>query len=218
MKNDHPSGPKVLLVEDHPAVRKGIRILLEQEGFVVTGLASGGEDALRLAGETAPQVVVVDLSLDREDGLDLIPRLRSLPTPPAVLIYTMHEEAHRVRAAFRAGALGYVTKRADTDHLVTGIREVREGRRYLGPLAARVLVEEGLEGEVTDPASVLSPREWAVYHLLGEGYGAAETGSRLGLSRKTVESYCQRIMVKLGVDGMKELRRHAIAHRLLRKP
>lgn len=207
-----PPPLRILLVEDHPAVRQGLALLLEQNGITVgASVRNGGEAVEALRGFT-PAAIVLDLALAGESGLDLLPRLTSLPSHVPVLVYSMHEDPHRVRKALAAGAAGYVTKNSDADHLVAGIRAVALGGRYLDPAAARAM-RDGPEALFpADPERVLSDRELKVFRLLGEGYGASDIGTRLGISRKTVESYCQRIMDKLGLDGMKALHLQAVAH------
>jgi DNA-binding NarL/FixJ family response regulator len=161
-----------------------------------------------------PAAIVLDLSLASENGLDLLPRLSALPSRIPVLVYSMHEDPLHVRRALAAGAAGYVTKNSDADHLVAGIRAVALGGRYLDPPAARAVRDDPAALLPADPERALSERELKVFRLLGEGFGASEIATRLGISRKTVESYFQRIMNKLGLEGMKALHRHAIAGRI----
>src|SRR5512135_590234 len=122
---------RVLLVDDHPAVREGLALLLAPEGIEVCAEAGGRADALARVEERRPDLAIVDLSLDGEDGLALISDLHGRAVP--VLVYSMHTGARRVGSAFEAGALGYVTKRAFHGILVQGIREVAAGRRFVSP-------------------------------------------------------------------------------------
>jgi len=206
-----PAPPiRVLLVDDHPAVLQGLALLLAPEGIDVCAEAGGRADALARVEERRPNLAIVDLSLDGEDGLALIADLHERAVP--VLVYSMHSDARRVRSAFAARALGYVTKREFHRVLVQGIREVAAGRRFVSPKAA-VALAESLTGSPADSAvQTLSPHERKVYELLGQGEGACEIAAALRISNHTVESYYARIQVKLDLNGMQELRRHAIEH------
>ncbi len=202
---------RILLVDDHPAVRRGLALLLGSEGMDVYAEAGGRVLALARVEERHPDLAIVDLSLDGEDGLTLVADLRQLDVP--VLVYSMHNDARRVGGAFAAGARGYVTKRELDGVLVQAIREVAAGRRFVSPDAA-VGFGETLNGTPPgdDAFDKLSPQERVVYQLLGRGEGIAEIAVALQISTRTAESYCARIRVKLSLNGMYELRRHAIDH------
>lgn len=201
---------RILLVDDHPAVREGLSLLLAPEGIEVCAEAGGRADALARVGERRPDLAIVDLSLDGEDGLALVADLHERAVP--VLVYSMHTDAQRVGSAFAAGALGYVTKRALHGVLVQAIREVAAGRRFVSPVAAAALAE-GLAGSPADDAvQKLSAHERKVYELLGQGEGTFEIAAALRVSSHTVESYYERIKVKLNLNGMYELRRRAIEY------
>lgn len=201
---------RVLLVDDHPAVREGLALLLAPDRIEVCAEAAGRADALARVEDSRPDVAIVDLSLDGEDGLTLISDLRARGVP--VLVYSMHYDARRVENAITAGALGYVTKRALHGVLVQGIREVAAGRRFLSPRAAAALAESLTDTPARDAVEKLSPHERQVYQLLGQGQDTSEIASALAVSAHTVESYYERIKVKLGLNAMHELRRHAIDH------
>jgi two-component system, NarL family, invasion response regulator UvrY len=195
---------RILLVDDHPAVRQGVAVLLAPDGIEVCAEAGNGAAALARLSESHPDLAVVDLSLDGEDGLPLVTEFtaRGLNT----LVYSMHEDARRVHAAFNAGALGYVTKREFHGVLVQGIREVAAGRRFVSPKAAAVLVDSQAPGTTRR----VSPREDHVYRLLGQGLNAAEIAAQLEISGHTAETYFSRLRNKLNLKTMHELRRHAI--------
>jgi DNA-binding NarL/FixJ family response regulator len=199
---------RLFLVDDHPAVREGLRLLLEQQGIVVCGDAGDAATALVSIPAAAPDVVMVDLSLGHESGLFLLRELAGLLPAVPLLVYSVHEDSFHVRQAFAAGAAGYVTKREVSALLRVAIGEVLAGRRYASPRVAEVLAAL-LSGE--GGTGSLSPRELEVYGLLGEGFGALAIAERLGVSRRTVDSYFARILEKLVVPGMEELRRRAIA-------
>lgn len=201
---------RILLVDDHPAMREGLALLLAPEGITVCASASSSADALALASAIPPDLALVDLSLGSENGLALIADLHARGVP--TLVYSMHEDAGHVESAFSAGALGYVTKRELHRVLVDAIREVAAGRRSLSPNAGVVLAERVTRPPASDFEQELSAQERQVFRLLGQGEGIREIAETMGISPRTVESYCARIQDKLGLDGMRELRRHAITH------
>lgn len=204
MKSDSPQRVSVFLVDDHPLVRQGLAVMLEQAGFAVAGEAENIKATLAHAGLAAAQVAILDLSLDRANGLDLIPVLSQRGI--RVVVYSMHEDAAVVRGALAAGAKGYITKREAAQSLVAAIRAVLDDGDYVSPRAA-----SGLAQRVTDPD--LSRQQEQLYDLLGQGCDAQEIAARLHVSPRTVETYCTRLMDKMGLAGMKDLRRHAIADR-----
>jgi DNA-binding NarL/FixJ family response regulator len=201
---------KVLIVDDHPAVCQGLTLLLACDGIAVCAEASGRDEALARTSEHRPDVALVDLSLGEEDGLPLVADLheRGLRS----VIYSMHEDGRRVAEAFSAGALGYVTKREIRGVLVQAIREVAAGRRFVSPRAALALADRIADARGDGVHVALSGQERHVYRLLGQGEGTAEIAAALHISTRTVESYYTRILTKLGLTGMYELRRHAISH------
>jgi two-component system, NarL family, invasion response regulator UvrY len=155
-------------------------------------------------------LAIVDLSLDGEDGVALIAHLHQRENP--VLIYSMHNDAYRVQGAVAAGALGYVTKREFHSVLVQAIREVAAGRRFVSPSAAAALAESLTETSADDSFEKVSAHERKVYEMLGQGADMFDIAAAPHISNRTVESYYSRILIRLGLNGMHELRRHAIAH------
>jgi len=202
---------KVLLVDDHPAVRQGLALLLVPEGIVVAGQADCMAEALEAAQAASPDVALVDISLaDGEDGLAVAAELHRREIP--VLVYSMHDDARHVQRALAAGALGYVTKREGNLVLVEAIRQVAAGRRFLSLRAATVLAQHVSMPPEQGGHRVLSSQERQVYELLGRGEGTIEIAAAMDISTRTVESYYARIQNKLDFPGMLELRRHAIKH------
>ena len=202
---------RLFMVDDHPAVREGLRLLLEQQGVVVCGEAGDVAGALAAIPAAAPDLVMVDLSLGRDSGLTLLRWLAArFPLVP-LLVYSMHEDPFHVQQALAAGATGYVTKREITALLALAIDELLAGRRYVSPRAGEALGSLPA-GERTE--SPLSPRELLVYGLVAEGFSPQAIAERLGVSRRTVDSYLARIMEKLGLPGMEALRRHAALDRM----
>ncbi len=200
---------RLFMVDDHPAVRQGLRLLLEQEGMSICGEASDASSALEDIARTAPDVVMVDLSLGRESGLDILRTLKDAGCRSPLLVYSMHEDAFHIQQALASGAFGYVTKRELPGVLTLAIRKVLTGEQYLSPKSRSVLetVSRGTGG------MALSDRELKVYQYLGRGYSTVGIAQELGVSRRTVDTYYVRIMSKLRLHGMDELRRHAVANR-----
>lgn len=210
MTNTPPSTNRVFLVDDHPLVCQGIAAVLSQAGFIICGTACSGSKTLEHPQLTSADIAIVDLALGEEDGLKLIPSLRAHGV--RVLVYTMYEEPSRVTGSLEAGATGYVTKREVGQYLVEAVRDVLDGKLFLSPRAAAGLAKQAVSRDVDSPS--LSKQQQVVYQLLGEGASSAEIAAELNVSPRTVESYCARMIEKLGLNGMKELRRQAIADRL----
>ena len=196
-----PAPPRLFLVDDHPLVRAALAQLLAGAGFAPAGQAGTPAEALAHPALAASRLAVVDLALGEEGGIDLIRKLRA--RGQAVLVYSMHEESHVIRRALEAGAGGYVTKREAAESLATAIRAVLAGARYLSPRAEAALQE-------LTPVDGLSGQQQQIYRLLGQGAANEDIARQLGISVRTLESYCVRIMDKLGTQGIKELRRRAI--------
>ena len=193
--------PRIFLVDDHPLVRAALAQLLAGAGFKPDGQAGGCAEALAHPALAASQLVVVDLALGEESGIELIKKLRTRGL--AVLVYSMHESSTVIRRALEAGAGGYVTKREAAESLAVAIRAVLVGDRYLSPRAEAALRE-------SPPLDVLSGQQQQIYRLLGQGASNEDIARQLGISVRTLESYCARILDKLGVQGIKDLRRQAI--------
>ena len=205
----HPATPgRVFLADDHPAVREGLTLRLLQEGFVVCGEAENRATLLAGIDASRADIALVDLTLCDENGLDLIADLRVRNIP--VLVYSMHEDAETVRLALERGASGYVAKRETSAVLVDGVRRTLAGERFLSPRVAAALAASPAQAAAAGPAGGLSDRERQTLALLAQGEGNVEVAAALGVSVRTVESYCARILVKLDLDGMKALRKYAI--------
>jgi DNA-binding NarL/FixJ family response regulator len=204
------SGVRVFLVDDHPAMRNGLSLLLRQVGHTVCGEAGSRAELLERLDGVQAAVALVDLSLAEESGLDLIADLTARGIP--ILIYSMHEDRGSIERAFDRGARGYVTKREVADVLLEAIEAVAAGRRYASPG-----VMESLAGRVLDPdegaAVALSQREEQILDRLGGGESSAEIGRALSISAHTVETYYGRMIRKFGFSSMKELRKFAIRRR-----
>lgn len=200
----NPSEPAlVFLVDDHPLVREALGRLLAGAGFAVAGHADGNATALAHPALAASRLALVDLALGEDNGIDLIKRLTARGL--AVVVYSMHEGSTVIRRALDAGADGYVTKREAAQSLLEAIRSVLAGDRYLSPRVMAALRE-------MTPLDALNGQQQRIFKLLGQGLDNADIARQLGISVRTLESYCVRITDKLGLQGIKELRRLAIHH------
>ena len=197
---------KVFLIDDHPAVRHGLGLVLASAAHTICGEAGSIGETLGLLASGTAEIALLDLSLGEESGLELIAPLRQQGM--AVLVYSMHEESDRVRAALDAGANGYVSKREMADVLLAAVDAVLAGGAFVSARAAQVLACSQTTGEPGDAA--LSEREKQILEMLGRGESNSEIAEAFSISVRTVETYFARIGAKLGVVGMRELRRYAI--------
>lgn len=208
-----PDAVRILIVDDHPLVRLGFaQLLSDEEDLVVCGEAESAAEGLRLVGELAPDLVVIDLSLKGTSGLELIKQVRSRRPDLPMLVCSMHDESLFAERALRAGAQGYIGKREAPEDLVTAARAVLAGERYLSPRFAARLEAAGLgpREDLPEPVAVLSDRELEVFELIGRGHGTREIAERLGLAVKTVETYRENIKEKLLIESAPELARRAV--------
>lgn len=202
---DNSTSLKCLLIDDHPAIRKGLGILLGTRHYQVGAEANSKAEARSILKDHNFDIALLDLTLQDGSGLELLPDLERLDI--AALVYTMHEDSELIDRAFRCGALGYVSKQEDADVLFEAIDTVVGGKRFISPCAALCLVESE-EPRLEDS---LSDREFQIFTLMGKGFGNTEIAGQLGLSRRTVETYCNRMVRKFDFDGRKELRKFAIS-------
>ena len=213
------SAVRVLIVDDHAVVRSGLRLLLEgEEGIEVAGEAGNAQEAIFRALETSPDVILLDLVMPGQSGLDVIPTLLKERPDAKVLVLSMQDEPQYVRQAFAAGASGYVLKEAADTEVVAAIREVANGGRYLhAELGARLLITEQADARAAaeDP---LSEREHEVLRLLALGHTNQEIAKQLFISVRTAETHRSHIMQKLRLTSRAELVRHALAEGLLDEP
>jgi DNA-binding NarL/FixJ family response regulator len=209
---------RVLLADDHPVVRAGVRAFLESEpDIAVVGEASIGYQAVALAQDLHPDVVIMDISMPGS-GLDATRQIRATCATTQVVIFTFHDPDIYLLDAVQAGAAGFVLKSAADTDLVTAIRAVAEGGAFLSPSSTRLVVEvyrAGLESDHAVAHDPLSEREQEVLKLIALGYTASEAAAALQLSPKSVETYRTRIMQKLGLHNRVALVQYALSHNLL---
>jgi two-component system, NarL family, response regulator NreC len=209
---------RILLADDHAVLRAGLRALLAaQDGLEVVGEASDGGEAVRLTQALRPDVVVMDIGMPGVNGIDATARIkRDLPTTK-VLVLSMHDDQGYLRQVLRAGASGYVLKKAADTELLAAIQAAARGDVYLDPGLAKALVDEVMAPEpARGEAPALSGREQDVLRLVARGHTNQQVAHRLCVSVKSVETYKARLMEKLGLKGRAELVRYALQHDLLK--
>lgn len=205
----------VLLVDDHPVVREGLRALLAHRPNIrVVGEATDGAEAVQQVRQLQPHVVVMDIGLPTMNGLEATQLLREEAPNTHILILTVYDNKEYIAQALRSGALGYIVKNSPADELVRAIETVHCGELcYPGRLAAEAMRELAGQGPDEDRPE-LSPRERQVLALLAEGYGNREVADHLGLGIRTVETHREHISKKLEMHSVAELTKYAIAHGL----
>ena len=199
---------RLLLVDDHAVIRSGLRRLLGELAQVEIGEAASGREALAMVRSWCPDVALLDLGLPDLGGIELLRRLLLLRPALRVVVFTMHPEAFRAGQALRAGAAGYLSKRASPEELVEGVRRVAEGGRYIEREIAQELALQAAAAD--DPIDRLSARDNEILRLLGAGRTLAETAAALGIGYKTVANSCTQIKAKLGVARTADLVRMAV--------
>lgn len=212
---------KIFLVDDHPIVRQGLGLLIDREpDLMVCGEADGAPSALQAITSVQPDLMVIDLSLDGPDGLELLKTVRVKEPVLPVLILSMHDESIYAERSLRAGANGYIMKQEATERVLVAIRRILEGKVYLSERLTNKMLEQFVHGAgktKADPLGTLSDRELEVYRLIGAGHGTRQIADELHVSVKTVESYQAHIKEKLALKNARELVQHAIESTLTEK-
>jgi DNA-binding NarL/FixJ family response regulator len=205
---------RLLLADDHAIVRDGLRSLLSEESdLVVVAEASDGHEAVRLAREHLPDVVVMDVEMPSLNGIEATRQLRGEFPDCRVVALSMYSTPRLVLEMFRAGAAGYLLKDCVFEELVRAIRDVQSGRRYVSSAIADVVVDEAVAAGQQPNESAwtrLTAREREVVQLLAEGHNVKEIGGLLHISPKTVESHRKNVLDKLGLHSIAELTKYAV--------
>lgn len=205
---------RVFLVDDHPLVREWLTNLIHQQpDLEVCGEAESAPQAIPAIIALKPEVAIVDLSLKDSSGIELIKALRQACPNVAVLVLSMHDETHYAERALRAGARGYITKRETTKKVVAAIRQVLDGKLYMGENVAAAMAAQYVGGKTLGtcaPVEQLSDRELEVFELLGQGRGTRQIAETLRVSVKTVQAYYARIKEKLNLRSVTEMVREAV--------
>jgi len=207
---------KVLVADDHPVVREGLKqIVARADDMVVVAEASDGPEVLQKNRRTHPDVVLLDISMPGRNGLEVLKQLKAKSPRMPILVLSQHPEEEYAIRALRAGASGYLTKESASGELITALRKVVHGGKYVSPSLA-----EQLASEVNHPSEkplheTLSDREYEVLCLIGAGKTVSEIAVDLSLSVKTVSTYRTRILEKMNMAKTVELVRYVIQHQLL---
>jgi DNA-binding NarL/FixJ family response regulator len=204
--------PRFIVVDDHPLYRHGVNDLVTQElRLDCVGEAGTVAEALELIERHRPELAVVDISLQGQNGLDLVKSIKASYPGTAVLVLSMHEDGLYGERALKAGARGYVMKHESPHLLLSSIKEVLEGRIAVREELRERMIE-GLVGNKgkADPVDTLSDRELDVFRRIGKGFGASEIAQTLGISVKTVNAYRDHLKEKLNLQNAAELRKYAV--------
>jgi DNA-binding NarL/FixJ family response regulator len=205
---------KILLVDDHPIVRKGLsQLITDERDMIICGETETPARALHLVAAERPTVAIVDLALGAASGLELVKTLTASHPEVRVLVLSMHDEKVYAERALRAGASGYIMKHEASQKLLTAIRQVASGKIYVSELmSARILSGVGgrrVPGANVSPLSSLTPKEWEIFELTGKGLGTRDIAKQMDVSPKTVETHYANIKEKLGLGSMRDLIRFA---------
>jgi len=207
---------RAVVVDDHAVVRSGIKLLLEREEDIeVVGEAGNAKDAIFRARALKPDVILLDVVMPGESGIEVLPNLLKESPKTKVLVLSMQDDPNYVREAFAAGASGYVLKEAADEEVVAAVREIANGGRYVHPaLGARMVAAEA-DARAAAEADPLSEREREVLRLLALGHTNQEIARMLFISVRTAETHRAHIMQKLRLSSRAELVRYALSHGLL---
>ena len=205
---------KVLLVDDHPITRQGMRALVNQQlNLEVCGEADNAGQAIDLVTKLQPDLAVVDISLRTTNGIELTKHIRAQAPNLGVLVVSMHDEALYAERALRAGAKGYVMKQDAGERVAVALQQIARGEIYLSDKMKEKMLHRFVNKKsdgVVFAIDTLSDREMEVFQLIGNGYSTRQIAERLNLSSKTIDSYREHLKLKLGLSSGPELVRHAI--------
>jgi len=200
---------KVFLVDDHPLVRERLAALLQREADLeVCGEVANGPTTFSLIARQAPDLVILDVSLKRPHGLELLKDLQALLPKLPVLVLSLHDETLFAERTLRAGAMGYITQEEATVNVLVAVRRVLAGQVYVSERMAERMMQRkvnGGRGELGSPVAILNEREWEVFERIGRGMGTRDIAEALRLGIKTIESYQARIREKLQLDDGNQL-------------
>jgi DNA-binding NarL/FixJ family response regulator len=212
----------VFIVDDHPLLRQGLALLInQQQDLEVCGEAEEAHAAMQAIALRRPDILIVDISLNGPDGLDLLKSIRASYAELPVLILSMHDEAIYAERALRARANGYIMKQEATEKVLVAVRRILHGEVYLSDRMANKMLQQYIGGApdaIQSRLSALSDRELEVFSLIGEGRGTREIAEELHLSVKTIETYQAHIKEKLSLRSGRELIQHAIQWKINEKP
>lgn len=203
---------KILIVDDHPIVRHGLgELIARQPDMQVCGQAGDASQALRQVEINRPDLAIVDISLNGDNGIELIERIKALYPEVKVLVSSMHDETVFAGRALRAGAMGYINKRESIRKIIDAARQVLGGEIYLSAQMANRLLRRVALGEPVDqdPIEALSNRELEVFEMIGQGLNTQQIAGKLRLSPRTIETHRGKIKTKLNLQNSAQLSRQA---------
>jgi len=208
---------RILVVDDHAVVRRGVRSLLEsQEGWEVCGEATTGRDAVEQSRRLRPDVVVMDLSLPELNGLDATRQILKIAPDTEVLVLTMHHSEELARDALQAGARGYVLKSDADENLIAAVDNLRRHKPFLTSTVTEFVLDDYLRpGDSAQDDFVVTAREREIIQLVAEGQSSKEAAATLGISVKTIEAHRANIMRKLRLRSVSDLVRYAIRNQIV---
>jgi len=207
---------RVFIADDHAIVREGLKqILTEQRDIVVAGEAETGLDAIKLFRKSRCNVLLLDISLPDRNGIEVLKQIKDEKPDLAVLMLSMHREDQYAIRALKAGASGYMTKQSAPRELVTAIRQVAGGQRYVSAQLAQVLAAQVGDGFDKPPHESLSDREYQTLTMIASGKTVSEIAKELSLSVKTVSEYRSRLLAKMKLKTSAELTHYAIRNQLI---
>ena len=210
---------RLIIADDHPMVREGLKVSLENEGLTVVADVSNGEEALAAAAELKPDVVLLDISMPVMNGLEACAAFKERFPGIRLLIITMHDEREYILKVVQAGAAGYVLKDAPPEELILAVQTVCQGGTYFSSSVARTLFSDFGNNSRSNNSTedILSPREEDVLALLAEGMGNKEIARELDISVRTVEAHRLKIKQKLGISNSAGLIRYALDNGVVRR-
>jgi two-component system invasion response regulator UvrY len=207
---------RILLCDDHPILREGLKnILLQQSDIKNVEEAGTGAEMLEKIGTSRFDVIILDITLPDMNGLDMLKDLQARGNRAGVLVLSMHPEEQYATRALRAGAAGYLQKESAPAELVSAVRKIARGGKYVTASLAEKLASELQGPSDKEPHELLSDREYQVLCLLASGRGIKEIAQELGLSAPTIATYRSRVLTKLGLSSTVDLVRYALAHKLV---
>jgi DNA-binding NarL/FixJ family response regulator len=213
MTISHQNLAKILIVDDHPMMRDGLATQISNEAdLAVCGEADDVAEALRKVGDLEPDLVIIDISLKTGHGIDLVKRIRERHPKMKMLVHSMYDESVYAERSLQAGAMGYLNKQTARETLIDGIRTVLAGRTYLSPeMTDRIVTSRvgGMTQPGKSPIESLSDRELEVLTLIGQGNTTSGTAKQLHLSVHTIDTYREKLKIKLNLANSAELNRYA---------
>jgi len=209
---------RVVIADDHTIVREGLKQILARPEFSVVGEACDGQEVMQRCRELDFDVLLLDMSMPKKNGVDLIKQIKSEKPKLRILVLSMHEEQQYAIRAIKAGASGYLTKESASAQLISAINKVASGGAFISAAVAEQLALGAMPQSEGLPHTTLSDREYQVFQLLVAGKSVTDIAEQLNLSVKTVSTHKARLLEKMHMTSPAELVRYAIAHRLVDDP